>query len=859
MKKPRKNLYRQLLTTALLVGGTFQIASSVLAQTAPTPTSANTSISNTATATYNDAGNPTAPALNSTSNTVTITVAEVAGLYINPAGVTDGTPATTGIQANDTIFYDFDVTNVGNDPTTIVIPNLAAIAGSGTISGPLQYRQPGETTFTNISGSFTTGQIQPGASVRVRVPVAVGGVNSGTITVTLGNTSPANAQNVPYLATAGSVFTQDNNALAGGTPVAEATATAPANGEREASTNQSASINATDRAFATVLTNLISYTQNGSVNLTNDDLLTYGLSLRVEGSPPSASSTTFNAAPLTGTVLTGGVDGNTTNKFILISDAIPVGTSLNAIPVAPTGWRVIYSSTPTSTPANQAAWTLTTPTPISPATGVTRVGFIYDPDNSLTTDSPAISPNTTVTGFSFLVRTTSTFSADGTTGGQIANIAQAFGTSNGGTALVYDESGDQNPSNFNDSGTPGSTTPTTGVANPVTDGTDPGNNSGTDPAGNTVGGGEDNIFNIPNPGVSTVLAGPEGAAGAIGPTSNNDDFTNRAASFPTTDTSANTDVTDPSPISFVNSVQNNSNVVANISIIPTSPADLGLADLPTGTLVTISGAGVNGSKFYVWNGTSFVFDADGNPGTTGDQSPIDTAAEVLTISNVPGNGGTSSYNVAIDLPPGTRLSTDLVSLEPGDPEYGYPVPVTAFVDANNNGLIDTGEARNTSIERVYVGFLRLVKESRLVPGFGPAFPAGQEAFSTAVRTPAPGNRVEYQVTYTNISSVPASGSGSLGLNANNIVITENGTVLPNNWGRDNDVAGTPGFGQIDTLNVPGTAIESGGVVPSYFNGTTGTAPSSDIADVTAYTVNTGATLLGPSQFRTFKFQRQIDE
>ncbi len=58
MKKPRKNLYRQLLTVALLVGGTFQIASSVLAQTAPTPTSANTAISNTATATYNDANNP---------------------------------------------------------------------------------------------------------------------------------------------------------------------------------------------------------------------------------------------------------------------------------------------------------------------------------------------------------------------------------------------------------------------------------------------------------------------------------------------------------------------------------------------------------------------------------------------------------------------------------------------------------------------------------------------------------------------------------------------------------------------------------------------------------------------------------
>lgn len=297
MKKPRKNLYRQLLTAALLVGGTFQIASSVLAQTAPTPTSANTAISNTATATYNDANNP-GPALNASSNTVTITVAEIAGLYINAAGVVDNTPATTGIQANDTIFFDFDVTNVGNDPTTIVIPNLATISGSATISGAVQYQQPGETSFTNINGSFTSGQIQPGASVRVRVPVLVGSVSSGTISVTLGDTNPSAAQNVAYLNTPGSVFTADNNTLTGGTPIAEAAGTAPANGEREASNIQSATINATDQAFATILKNLSSYSQNGSVNLTNDDLLTYGLSLRVEGSPPSASSTTFNAAPL---------------------------------------------------------------------------------------------------------------------------------------------------------------------------------------------------------------------------------------------------------------------------------------------------------------------------------------------------------------------------------------------------------------------------------------------------------------------------------------------------------------------------------------------------------------------------------
>ena len=704
--------------------------------------------------------------------------------------------------------------------------------------------------------------------MRVRVPVLVGSVSSGTISVTLGDTTPSAAQNVAYLNTPGSVFTADNNTLTGGTPIAEAAGTAPANAEREASNIQSATINATDQAFATILKNLSSYSQNGSTNLTNDDLLTYGLSLRVEGSPPSASSTTFNAAPLTGTVLSGGVDTNITSKFILISDAIPFGTSLNAIPVAPVGWRVVYSTSLTSITADKAVWS-TTPPASFPATNVTRVGFIYAPDNPLgslssAANSRAIAPNTNITGFSFLVRTTTTFSVDGTTGGQIANIAQVFGTSNGGTTLVYDESGDQSPSNFTDAGTSttGANAPTTGVANPANDGTDPGNNAGTDTTASPFGG-EDNILNIPTPGVSAVLLGPEGAAGATGPTSNNDDFTNRAASFPALDTPASNDTTDPAAIAFVNSVQNNGTTPASISIIPRNPADLNLADLPTGTFVTITATGVSGSRLYYWDGANFQYDTDQNAGTINAVAdPIDSAAEVLTIPGVAANGGTSAYNVSIDLPLGTVLSTDRVNLEPADPEYGYPVSVTAFIDANSNGLIDTGEvaASNTTINRVYVGFLRLLKESRLVPGFGPAFPGGQELFSIAPRTPAPGNRVEYQITYTNISTVPATGSGSIALNANNILITENGTVLPNNWGRDNDLSGTPGFGQIDTLNVVGTANESGGATPSYFNGTAGTAPSGDTTDVTGYTVNTGLTpVLGPSQFRTFKFQREIDQ
>ncbi|MBW4665481.1 MAG: hypothetical protein KME01_15015 [Chroococcus sp. CMT-3BRIN-NPC107] len=169
MKTPRRNLYRQLLTTALLVGGTFQIASSVLAQAAPTPTRAGAAIENTATATYTDPNNP-GTTLGSSSNKVIITVAEVAGVFVNNAGVVDNTPAT-GIQSGDLVYFYFDVTNVGNDPTNLVIPNLATVAGPGAVLGDLATSIDGGTTYTAIAagGSFTSGQIQPGASVRVRV------------------------------------------------------------------------------------------------------------------------------------------------------------------------------------------------------------------------------------------------------------------------------------------------------------------------------------------------------------------------------------------------------------------------------------------------------------------------------------------------------------------------------------------------------------------------------------------------------------------------------------------------------------------------------------------------------------------
>ncbi|WP_208766678.1 hypothetical protein [Nostoc flagelliforme] len=163
--------YQSLVATALLTGSLFQFVAPVLAE----GTTAGTSISNTATATYEDPNAPGSP-INSTSNAVTVTVAEVAGITVTGSGIT-GTA-----NAGNTLVYTYTVTNVGNDLTKFQIPNLATTTGPATVSGllpgsttsgNLQYSTDGGTTWTNIpAGGLTTGAIAVNGTVLVRVPVS---------------------------------------------------------------------------------------------------------------------------------------------------------------------------------------------------------------------------------------------------------------------------------------------------------------------------------------------------------------------------------------------------------------------------------------------------------------------------------------------------------------------------------------------------------------------------------------------------------------------------------------------------------------------------------------------------------------
>lgn len=797
MQRRTRCTYRRLLATTLLVGGVLSVSTSALAD----GTAAGTTISNTATATYED---PNAPGttINATSNTVTVTVAEVAGVTATPLAITDTTGGT--VLPNDLINYDYRITNVGNDPTQFFIPGSAVVTGPGT-AGSLTYSTDGGTTFNPIPGTgVTTVSIPAGGSVIVRVPVTISALASSgaTVAVRLGDTgandNSAGTQNQPDAAdgvTAGEIRTIDNT-----TPVAGEAAGAPSNGEREASVTQQVLVGSQPQAFAAVLKTNTAYSDASTAAL-NDDILTYGLSLRVAATAPAGTSG-LSPANLAGTT----VNGIGTNR-VLVSDAIPVGTTLTGTPTAPTtptAWTVVYTTDATTTTANNATWTTT-----RPASGITRVGFVYD---ATTTPIPA---GTTVNGFSFQVTTTG---VTGTT--TIANLAQIFGqTAGGGTTLVYDESGDQAPSNFNDDGTAGSNTPTNGVANPTVDGVDgSNNNTGSGP------GGEDNVYTVAAAG--TILNGPNGQPGAVGPTNNNDDFTNKSSAVPAN--IAPTATIDPNSVTFLNTINNpTTGSLSNILLVPDSAnftPGAGEVLPPTGTTVTLTYGAQ--TAVYTYNGTNFIF----------------TSGSAITIPTLTA-GTSANYSVAVDLPAGTALSTNTGN--------GFSIPVYAFQDVNGNGRPDLATAeptQNRSIDRVYTGFLRMVKDARILDT------DGTTVIENYTQTPTPANLrvgrfIEYRITYSNVSIAPV-GAGNVTLNAGNVVITEDGTAGSNTWARDND-----GNAVIDTSNVVSSATAQFGTITYAPSGDqTGTTQATD---VTRYT-NTLGIAVQPGASGTFIFRRRIN-
>ncbi len=243
-----------------------------------------TTIDNQATGTFIDGDDLTNTEEGVVSNIVTLTVAEVAGITVGAAIPVDAPSNVAGaglyqnapgIHTGDVAYFDFTITNIGNDPTKFVIPSTATVTGGGIVgqlqiigydslvfdgvgSNPAPVNVP--TTFaaaTNSTGALlstipgaNSGSVSAGGTIKVRVPVTITASAGTTVTVLLGNTPvnpastpiapipPDRLQNQAYTSNGNAdIYTLDNNDPPTPLPAAgtnEVTGS-PVNGIREAS------------------------------------------------------------------------------------------------------------------------------------------------------------------------------------------------------------------------------------------------------------------------------------------------------------------------------------------------------------------------------------------------------------------------------------------------------------------------------------------------------------------------------------------------------------------------------------------------------------------------------------------------
>ncbi|HEV7860620.1 MAG TPA: hypothetical protein VGO91_18520 [Pyrinomonadaceae bacterium] len=219
--------------------------------------------------------------------------------------------------------------------------------------------------------------------------------------------------------------------------------------------------------------------------------------------------------------------------------------------------------------------------------------------------------------------------------------------------------------------------------------------------------------------VGSVLNGPQGQPGAVGPTNNNDDYTNKSVSTGIAGVAPGGVTTAAGSATYVNTVQNSGNANDVYTLTVTA--------FPAGSTVKVT---VGATQVTVVN----------NGVATG------TAIPTMSIAF----GASANYTVDVSLPLGKTVLT------------GYDTVIRA-----TSG--NTSSATNDTIDRLFTGFLQLTKTATVANGTGVG----------AATDSVPGAVITFAITYQNVTA--SSGSGNVNLTATNIVITENGNTAPNNW------------------------------------------------------------------------------
>ncbi|PYS43757.1 MAG: hypothetical protein DMF71_06170 [Acidobacteria bacterium] len=305
----------------------------------------------------------------------------------------------------------------------------------------------------------------------------------------------------------------------------------------------------------------------------------------------------------------------------------------------------LYTTSALGTAPLSASWSSTAPSPLTLAT---RVAFPVGGSLAAGATSSAIDMIVTVpNGIDASV--------------QMDEIGDAFGTNFVGGSIT-DQSGDVASNN--------------------------GDGNADFNEGYVAGAGHGVIQQTPLKKLGSVLVGPSGAPAAVGPTDNNDDYTNKAVNTGIAGREPGQGTDAAGTIVYTNTIQNTGNTSDTFTIdAPTVPA---------GFLVEVS---TNG-------GTSYTTVSGG--GSTTLAIAFASSANIL---------------VRITEPLGKTVLT------------GYDTIIRA-------ASVATPAANNKTIDRLYTGFVRLDKAFSVANGTGVG----------AATDPVPNAVITYTITYTNVST-----------------------------------------------------------------------------------------------------------
>lgn len=332
---------------------------------------------------------------------------------------------------------------------------------------------------------------------------------------------------------------------------------------------------------------------------------------------------------------------------VYIIAPIPINTVLKAGQTFPA--NTLYSTTSLSTLPLSATWSTTPPAPLSLTK---RIAF---PVAAPFAPGPATAP------INMVVTVNTGIDASLT----IDEIGDTFGQNSLATTVISDQSdkpGQEVPNNYD------------------------GNADFNE--GYVAGPGHGIIQRTTLTQVSSVLVGPSGAPGAVGPTDNNDDYSNKGVNTGIAGVAPGGVTTASGQIVYVNTIQNSGNTSDTYTIdAPTVPA---------GFTVEVS---TDGGGIYT---------------TVSGGGSVSLAIAFATSANI---------NVRVTAPAGQTVLT------------GFDTIIRATSTA-------TPAAFNRTIDRLYTGFVRLDKAFTVANGTGVG----------GANDPVPGAVITYNITYTNVST-----------------------------------------------------------------------------------------------------------